>query len=245
MKKYIAGFMVGVLVTIGANVFATELRSFVAEQATFDVYVQGDKFESDKPTVVIEGSTYLPLKATGEALGVPVVWNAEQKRVEVGEMNTEEKQSISPLEVSENEKQIASSAGIPLEIVPTTTPTKTSALNSNANEQFGSYFNTKTYYYKSDICNPDSKGTHPLVTYKNEQYVPVHLIGRTYIKQDGDKYYIQLPGKEPVHFQTGSGTAANVTENAYFNMGTTYIKLSSIGLKARFEGDTAFLEWAD
>ncbi len=74
IEKFIAGFLIGVILATGLTVFA-EVISFVAEKATFDVYVAGEKFESEKPPVVIEGSTYLPLKATGEALGVDVTWN--------------------------------------------------------------------------------------------------------------------------------------------------------------------------
>lgn len=45
------------------------------------------KFESDKPIVAIEGSTYLPLKAIGDVLGVPVQWNEKLRRVEVGSIS--------------------------------------------------------------------------------------------------------------------------------------------------------------
>ena len=59
--------------------------SYVAETVNFKIFVDGEEFKSEKPALAIDGSTYLPLKAVGEALGVPVVWNNEKKRVEVGE----------------------------------------------------------------------------------------------------------------------------------------------------------------
>ncbi len=81
MKRFIIGFLAGAMIfgTIGA--FAV---SYVAEPATFKVLVNGKEFVSDPPALVVEGSTYLPLRAIGNALGVPVEWNAELGQAEVG-----------------------------------------------------------------------------------------------------------------------------------------------------------------
>lgn len=63
--------------------FADAINIFKAERATFEVYVKDQKFQSKKPIITIEGSTYLPLKDIGNTLGVPVEWNADKKRVEI------------------------------------------------------------------------------------------------------------------------------------------------------------------
>lgn len=80
MKKFIIGFLIGAMIfgTVGYAV------TYVAQPATFKVMVNGKEFVSDPPVLVIEGSTYLPLRAMGDALGVPVEWNAELKQAEVG-----------------------------------------------------------------------------------------------------------------------------------------------------------------
>lgn len=80
MKKYLSGILTGVILT-GTVAFASQ---YVADVATFKVMVNGNEFKSDKPVVAIEGSTYLPLKAIGEVLGVPVQWNEELRQVEIG-----------------------------------------------------------------------------------------------------------------------------------------------------------------
>lgn len=82
MKKFCAGFLTCLVLVSGISVFANS--QWTALKATFDVYVNGKKFESDKPIVAIDGNTYLPLKAIGDVLGVKVNWNATEKRVEVG-----------------------------------------------------------------------------------------------------------------------------------------------------------------
>jgi hypothetical protein len=81
MKKFICGFLVGAMIfgTIGA--FAV---SYVANPVDFKVLVNGEEFVSDPPALEIEGRTYLPLRAIGEALGVPVSWNEELRQAEVG-----------------------------------------------------------------------------------------------------------------------------------------------------------------
>ncbi len=81
MKKYVMGFIIGVIVCLSFQSFASNI--FQAQQATFEVFIKGDKLASDKPIVAIEGSTYLPLKDIGTALGVPVDWNADKRRVEI------------------------------------------------------------------------------------------------------------------------------------------------------------------
>lgn len=80
MKKFIIGFLIGALV-FGSVGYAV---TYVAQPATFKVMVNGEEFVSDPPALVVEGRTYLPLRAMGDALGVPVEWNAELNQAEVG-----------------------------------------------------------------------------------------------------------------------------------------------------------------
>lgn len=242
MKKYIAGFIIGVFATVGITAFADEVTSLIASRATFDVYVSGEKLQSDKPIAVIDGSTYLPLKDTGKALNVDVSWNEKDRRVEVGTMG--EKQMASPAGVELEPATFKTASPVSLEptesIIVTAAPQKNSTPTPNiADDKFGSYPNTK-YYFKSEICTPDQLRKHELITYQGEQYVPASLIGSGVVTEKGN-YYAQLPGREPVLVKTDRGA----TENSYIHSGMLYIKLSSVGLKARIEGDTAYIEWAD
>jgi len=83
MKKVVIGFVIGFVTAMSLSVFAANTDIFQAQKATFDVFVNGEKFESKNPPLVVEGRTYLPLRATGEALGVEVEWNQDLKRVEI------------------------------------------------------------------------------------------------------------------------------------------------------------------
>ena len=81
-KNFIKGFVLGALTFSTVSLAAT---SYTALTATFPIIINGQTWESEKPVVVIDGSTYLPLKAIGEVLDVNVNWNSELNRVEIGE----------------------------------------------------------------------------------------------------------------------------------------------------------------
>lgn len=80
----LSGILIGTLFT---NV-AGATRDYLAKKASFPVIVNGKTLVTDKPIVTIDGSTYLPLRTMGSALGVSVAWNENLKRVEVGKAPT-------------------------------------------------------------------------------------------------------------------------------------------------------------
>jgi len=88
MKKFICGLLVGLILSLSFAVYAAE--QFIADKATFPIFVNGKEWKSDMPIVAINGSTYLPLKAIAELLDVKVKWNSELHRVEIGDMPTAE-----------------------------------------------------------------------------------------------------------------------------------------------------------
>jgi len=83
LKKIFVGFIIGIVVAMAFTSFATSARIFTAQEATFEIFVEGEKFESENPAIVVDGRSYLPLKAISEALGVNVEWNGEARRVEI------------------------------------------------------------------------------------------------------------------------------------------------------------------
>lgn len=58
--------------------------TYTAVAVDFKVLVNGEEFVSDPPALAVDGRTYLPLRAMGEALGVPVNRNEELHQAEVG-----------------------------------------------------------------------------------------------------------------------------------------------------------------
>ena len=97
MKKFIIGVVTGAVLASTAALAA----SYVAEPAPFKVIVNGKEFNSDPPALVVEGRTYLPLRAIGDALSIPVEWNEDLNQAEVGVIaNTPQKKQQETVEVS-------------------------------------------------------------------------------------------------------------------------------------------------
>ena len=83
MKRLVAGLLIGLLLGLSVAAYAGDVLEAVV--ASFPILVNGKAFTTDKPIVTINGSTYMPLRAIGDALGVKVNWNSELKRVEIGD----------------------------------------------------------------------------------------------------------------------------------------------------------------
>lgn len=84
MKKVILGILIGFTMAIAFTSFANS-DFLTAQKATFEIFVEGEKFEGENPPVVIEGRTYLALRDTAEALNIEVDWNGDERKVEIGE----------------------------------------------------------------------------------------------------------------------------------------------------------------
>ncbi len=82
MKKLFSSLVISGILATSVCTYA-ETTSWKAEKATFKVMVRGEEFISENPAIVVEGRTYLPLRAMGDALDVNVEWNAELKQAEV------------------------------------------------------------------------------------------------------------------------------------------------------------------
>jgi len=79
LKMVFSSILVAILL-MGPLTFSASYKAVVP---TFDVLVNGDRFYSDPPVIVIDGRTYLPLRALGDCLGVYVEWNSDKGQVEV------------------------------------------------------------------------------------------------------------------------------------------------------------------
>lgn len=77
MKKVIITFFMGVVFSFSATVFAEEAKSMIgrAIEGQFPVKVNGQQL--DVPAIVIDGTSFLPVRAIGEALGLEVKFDAD------------------------------------------------------------------------------------------------------------------------------------------------------------------------
>ena len=83
LKDFTIGMLIGSLLFGIIPTIANTVKTFVAEEATFPILVNGKEVKLDMPAVTIEGRTYLPLRTLGNILGVKVDWNAEKGQAEI------------------------------------------------------------------------------------------------------------------------------------------------------------------
>lgn len=79
------GFISCFILMVG---FSYAANNNIFSVAKFKILVNGNDYKG-KPAIVVDGSTYLPLRALGEVLNVKVNWNETKRRVEIGEMPIE------------------------------------------------------------------------------------------------------------------------------------------------------------
>ncbi|MBA2939074.1 hypothetical protein HZF08_12215 [Paenibacillus sp. CGMCC 1.16610] len=86
MKKLIAGIIIGCTITFAGQSFAEQIQHIISP-VTYQILVNGKQLQSNNSEPLnIDGSTYLPLKSIGTALGKQVLWNDTLKRVEIGDV---------------------------------------------------------------------------------------------------------------------------------------------------------------
>jgi hypothetical protein len=85
LKKMVFGIVIGSALTLTTSVFADSIKEYILTKIEYPIMVNGSEFKSNElPALNYQGNTYLPLKAIADALGKPIKWNDDLKRVEIG-----------------------------------------------------------------------------------------------------------------------------------------------------------------
>lgn len=85
VKGYTIGFIVGAVFTISSTGFADSVISKVDAylNPSIPLIVDGKQLPLEKSIAIIDGSSYVPLKIIGDALGKSVNWNDTNKSIEM------------------------------------------------------------------------------------------------------------------------------------------------------------------
>lgn len=103
MRKYISGIIIGALLMLGTSAFADEIKSVVGKaiQGQFDITVDGKKLKN--PVIVLDGTSYAPVREFGESIGYEVLFDTEGGVI----LNKiEEETSVSHLETLSTEDML-------------------------------------------------------------------------------------------------------------------------------------------
>ena len=87
-KRSLVLVAVAVILITSTVSYSLGKNQFIADKANFKILLDGSEFETVKPLVTIDGTTYLPLREIGNALNTKVIWNGEKRQVEIGEIGS-------------------------------------------------------------------------------------------------------------------------------------------------------------
>ncbi|GEM_PF-708095 len=81
MKKFVIGLIIGSIVTGTAGAVAQE---YILKPITYDITVNGKSLQDKEyPMLNLNGTTYLSLRKTTEAIGAELFWNQETRTAEL------------------------------------------------------------------------------------------------------------------------------------------------------------------
>lgn len=226
MKKVLIGFVIGFMVASSFAVFATGTDIFTAQRATFEIEVDGEKFEGENPPLVVGGRTYLALRDTGEALGVPVEWNETERKVEIG--GTTEP-TIDP---------ILEPTSTPIfEITPGPNPTP---------EVIEKMKSLGLFKIRSESLDSMLEDMESIYEYKGEIYLSRRAFG-SYGSYNGTELRIKLPGQESKCIIENKRIIPEYAHQDLRISSDVVVKLSAFKLKARLDHETGtcWIEWIE
>lgn len=91
LKGYFLGFLSAVVLTSGVTYAARTTKTIEAFYNNIKIYVDGIKVEPKDAVgntvepFIYNGTTYLPVRAVGEAIGKTVTWDGTTQSVYLGE----------------------------------------------------------------------------------------------------------------------------------------------------------------
>lgn len=89
MKKLLCGLLAGIVIGTGTSVFAYNTQTINAIFGKVKLVVDNKPIAQE--TLLYNGTTYVPLRAAGEALGKVVTYDAENSTAYIGEVSSQSK----------------------------------------------------------------------------------------------------------------------------------------------------------
>jgi len=87
MKKYIAGLLTGIILSIGAGAYASSaINADIISSVKY--YFDGVQKTSEQPAIVYNGSTYVPLRFMGDSLNKDVSYDPQTLSIHVNSKKT-------------------------------------------------------------------------------------------------------------------------------------------------------------
>lgn len=218
MKKYIIGGIAGFLLATTLSAQAEEITSLIGKtiQGAFPFQIEGKTLAT--PAIVVDGTSYLPVRALGEATGYEVSFDAD-------------------LGISLKKKEVQPPLPSP---TPTPSPSATPEPQDSSDRSSG-YQAIKTVILSlTDEKAKKSTGEFGLIQVDGTSYASLSTLSSFYTISWGDPMLqVSLNGELIGLFASKSQYSKGTGSFTYD--GTVYINLSILKLKGIINGDTLVL----
>ncbi|MEW9700436.1 hypothetical protein [Paenibacillus sp. SI8] len=214
MKKYVIGGIAGFLMATALSAHAAEITTIVGKtiQGVFPFRIEGKTL--DTPAIVVDGTSYLPIRAFGEATGYDASFDAD-------------------LGVSLKKK-------VELTSKPAPTPTPQPEPQVIGDPSAGHQAITSVLLSRDDEKTKKSTGHFDFIQVDGSQYVSLATLGGFYtVSWSEPMVELKLDGKLVTLFPTG--TEYSKGTSAFTYGGTVYVNLSLLGLKGIVNGENLVL----
>lgn len=222
MRKYIIGGMAGFALAFTVSAHAEEAVSFIGRtvQGAFPVKLNGQTLNNQ--AIVVDGTSYLPVRAMGEALGYDIFFDADMGI-------TLQKQADSDMQPNDPSEDAAPDSSVPAAGTdPETGYVKlTKAVFSLTIDD-----KIKTYRKTGDFEYIEAGGS---------QYLSVIALSSVYTVTWNDPVF-SISLDDQLVTAVASGTPYIKDTSAFSYGGTTFVNLSTLGLHATVDGDTLVVE---
>lgn len=234
MKKFIVGFLLGTVLTAALPISAA-VQQYVLTPATYPIMVDGVELnDPDYPVLNYNGTTYLSLRKTAEAVDADLSWNDTKKQVEITSKKPDDVVS------SENKKTEGKVDEIDEKTEEKEYVKELETMNKNI-------YTTKVLYFNKGYGKND-RYSYEVVEYNGDIFVPapvLSLVEGIEIENDGTNFYVKVPGKNRILVQTGA-TREAIPEVSVKYSEQTHINLRVLGLQVKYDSpDSVWLEWAE
>ncbi|MFC0216047.1 hypothetical protein ACFFK0_26970 [Paenibacillus chartarius] len=213
MRKYIIGGIVGFTLAFSLSAHAEEAAALIGRtvQGAFPVKLNGQTLPNQ--AIVVDGTSYLPVRAIGEALGYNIMFDPDMG-ITLERRTGPEAQATSPA-------------------APVITETGTSP-------EAGYKKLTKAVFTLTigdTVKTLKKSGAFDYIDVDGNQYLSIISLSNIYTVSWSDPLFsISLNNRLVASVTSGAAYAEGT--NAFSYDGTTFVNLSALGLHAAIDGDT-------
>ncbi|WP_010249834.1 stalk domain-containing protein [Acetivibrio cellulolyticus] len=213
MKKFVIGLVLGSIITgtVGAA------AQYVLTPITYNITVNGKTLQDEQyPILNWNGTTYLSLRKTTEAIGAKLFWNKDTKTAELTTIKTDNP---------------------PADATPNTTPNTTPNNGTTVDNKISS----GSLLMKSDYIELSGEPVKYAIN-DSEYYIEFSRLAAC-TTSDANNYYIKIPNKGELTLPKQEGTDMIKANDSIIVYGdVVYVRISDLNFTTEIKDNVLWLK---